>query len=99
MQDARPVGRVGFLFTDLEGSTRLLRRLGDEGYAAVLARHDRSIRDAVAHFGGEVVDTQGDAFFAAFPQPASAVRAAVAAQQALAAQPWPQGVRVAVRMG
>lgn len=99
MQDARPVGRVGFLFTDLEGSTRLLRRLGDEGYAAVLARHDRSIRDAVAHFGGEVVDTQGDAFFAAFSQPASAVRAAVAAQQALAAQPWPQGVRVAVRMG
>jgi class 3 adenylate cyclase len=57
-----PAGTVTFLFTDVEGSTRLLHELGD-GYAAVLAEHRRVLRDAFARHGGVEVDTQGDAFF------------------------------------
>jgi YVTN family beta-propeller protein len=84
-------GTVTFLFTDIEGSTRLLASLGD-GYANVLADHDRILRAAIADAGGHVVDTQGDAFFAAFPRARDAVAAAVAAQHEL------DGV-VPVRMG
>ena len=62
-----PAGTVTFLFTDVEGSTRLLDDLGPDAYADVLAEHRRVVREACASFGGVEVDTQGDAFFFAFP--------------------------------
>ena len=73
---ALPTGTVTLLFTDIEGSTQLLRRLGD-AYAGVLAEHQRFLRDAFAAHGGHEVDTQGDAFFVAFPRAVDAVQAAV----------------------
>src|SRR5919199_4248666 len=93
-----PSGTVTLLFTDIAGSTQLLRRLGD-AYAGVLAAHQRLLREAFAAHGGREVDTQGDAFFVAFPSAVDAVRAAVAAQRALAAHPWPEAGAVRVRMG
>ncbi|HET8632200.1 MAG TPA: AAA family ATPase [Thermomicrobiales bacterium] len=93
-----PRGTVTLLFTDIEGSTRLLRRLGTE-YGAVLAEHQRLLRAAFRAHGGYEVDTQGDAFFVAFALAGDAVRAALAAQRALAAHPWPGGAAVRVRMG
>jgi YVTN family beta-propeller protein len=93
-----PSGTVTFLFTDIEGSTLLVRTLRD-GYTAVLAEHERLLRDAFHEHSGQVIDTQGDAFFVAFPRAMQAVEAAVAAQRALAAQKWPEGGEVRVRMG
>jgi YVTN family beta-propeller protein len=93
-----PSGTVTFLFTDIEGSTRLVRQLGD-GYAAVLAEHQRLLREAFAQHGGHEIDTQGDSFFVAFRRARDAVAAAVSAQRALAEHEWPDGVRVGVRMG
>src|SRR3712207_2262398 len=93
-----PGGTVTLLFTDIEGSTQLLRRLGD-AYAGVLAEHQRLLREAFAAHGGREVDTQGDAFFVSFARAADAVGAAVDAQRALAAHPWPEGGAVRVRMG
>jgi predicted ATPase/class 3 adenylate cyclase len=93
-----PSGTVTFLFTDIEGSTRLLRRLG-ERYAEVVGRHDRVVRAACAGHGGREVSTQGDAFFVAFPRAADAVAAAVQVQRALAVEPWPEDASVRVRMG
>jgi class 3 adenylate cyclase/DNA-binding NarL/FixJ family response regulator len=93
-----PAGTVTFLFTDIEESTALLRRLG-ERYGDVLSEHERLLRDEVDRFGGSVVDTQGDALFAAFPRATDAVAAAVAAQRALGERGWPDGVEVRVRMG
>src|SRR5215211_8097862 len=95
---ALPTGTVTFLFTDLEGSTRLLRRLGAR-YAEVLERHDRLVRAACADHGGREINTQGDAFFVAFARAADAVAAGVQAQRALASEPWPQDAAVRVRMG
>src|SRR5919206_3438040 len=91
-------GTVTLLFTDIEGSTRLLRQLG-ERYAEILAEHQRLLREAFAAHGGREVDTQGDAFFVAFPRAVDAVLAAVDAQRALAAHPWLEGAAVRVRMG
>jgi predicted ATPase/class 3 adenylate cyclase/DNA-binding CsgD family transcriptional regulator len=93
-----PGGTVTFLFTDLEGSTRLLAALG-ERYDDVVLDHQRILRDAFAANHGQEVDTQGDALFTAFPRAADAVAAAVDAQRRLASHPWPDGVRVKVRMG
>jgi YVTN family beta-propeller protein len=93
-----PAGTVTFLFTDIEGSTLLLQRLRD-GYGGVLAEHERILRAAIADAGGHVVDTQGDAIFAAFPRARAAVAAAIAAQRSLAEFPWPEGNSVRVRMG
>src|SRR5919202_60940 len=93
-----PSGTVTLLYTDIAGSTQLLRRLGD-AYAGVLAAHQRLLREAFAAHGGREVDTQGDAFFVAFPRAADAVLAVVDAQRALAAPPWPEGAAVRVRMG
>jgi predicted ATPase/class 3 adenylate cyclase len=93
-----PSGTVTFLFSDIEGSTRLLRRLG-ERYAEVLGRHDRLVRAACAGHGGREVSTQGDAFFVAFPRAGDAVAAAVQVQRALAAERWPEGAGVRVRIG
>jgi class 3 adenylate cyclase len=93
-----PRGTVTFLFTDVEGSTRLLKKLRD-GYADVLAKHQRILRDAFQAAGGQEIDTQGDSFFVAFPRAKDAVTAAVAAQRGLAAHRWPKNAAVRVRMG
>ncbi len=94
-----PTGTVSFLFTDIEGSTELLQRIGDRSYKDILEGHHRLMRAAFEPAGGHEVDTQGDAFFVAFPEAGNAVAAAVAAQRAIAAHPWPDGVVVRVRMG
>ena len=93
-----PSGTVTFLFTDIEGSTRLLEELG-ESYGEALTAHRAALRDAFATHGGVEVDNQGDAFFFAFPTAAGAVRAAADAQRSLAAQSWPDDQPVRVRMG
>jgi len=93
-----PSGTVTFLFTDVEGSTRVLRQLGRE-YGAVLARHRELIRDAIAEHGGHEVDTQGEGFFVAFARAKDAVAAAMTAQRAHEAESWPDGGRLVVRMG
>ena len=76
MREELPRGTVTFLFTDVEGSTRLLDELGAEGYAAELLEHRRVLRDTFARHGGVEVDTQGDAFFVAFPTAPGALAAA-----------------------
>jgi class 3 adenylate cyclase len=93
-----PSGTVTFLFTDVEGSTRLMRELGDR-WQEVHATHRRLLREAFAACGGREVDTQGDAFFVAFARARDGVNAAAAAQQAIREQPWPGGAEVCVRMG
>ena len=84
MRDDLPAGTVTFLFTDVEGSTKLLHSLGPEGYADALAEHRRVIREACANERGVEVDTQGDAFFFAFPTAPGALAAASAFTGALA---------------
>jgi predicted ATPase/class 3 adenylate cyclase len=91
-----PRGTVTLLFTDIEGSTRLLHELGD-AYAEVLAEHRRVLREAFGRYGGVEVDTQGDAFFYAFARASDAVAAAGDAQAALAA--GPVRVRIGVHTG
>jgi class 3 adenylate cyclase len=98
MSASIPSGTVTFVFTDIEGSTKLLQELGDD-YASVVRDHRRLVRDAFTARGGAEVDTQGDAFFFSFPRARDAVAAAVGAQRALAAHAWPQGKEVRVRMG
>jgi class 3 adenylate cyclase len=93
-----PTGTVTFLFTDVEGSTRLLERLGTR-YRDVQHRHDAVLRAAIAEGKGQEVNTEGDKFFAVFPTPAGAVRAAAQAQRELAATRWPDRTVVQVRMG
>jgi YVTN family beta-propeller protein len=94
-----PSGTVTFLFTDIEGSTVLLKALGHDRYAEALGVHDRIVRSAVTAYRGQVVDTQGDALFVAFATAADAVAAAVDAQRDLTAERWPDGATVRVRMG
>lgn len=93
-----PSGAITFLFTDIEGSTRLLKQLR-ERYAEVLAEHQRLLRAAFAAHGGHEVDTQGDSFFVAFASAREAILAAVEGQLALLSHSWPDGVQVRVRMG
>src|SRR5207244_327491 len=93
-----PTGTVTFLFTDIEGSTRLLQQLGEK-YAAVLAEQERLLRLAFEQHHGREVGTQGDSFFVAFPRATDAIQAVVQSQRALAAQAWTGGVSVRVRMG
>src|SRR4051794_14105961 len=85
-----PHGTVTFLFTDIEGSTRLLHDLGEQRYAAELGEHRRVLREAFSRHGGAEVDTQGDAFFVAFPTAPGSLAAAREAQEALS---------IPVRMG
>jgi predicted ATPase/class 3 adenylate cyclase len=92
-----PTGTVTFLFTDVEGSTKLLRELGEEAYARALAEHRRLIREACTAEGGVEVDTQGDAFFFAFPTAPGAVAAASAFTESLASGPIQ--VRVGLHTG
>lgn len=93
-----PNGTVTFVFTDVEGSTRLLKQIG-HAYGEVLATHRRLIRQAVADHAGLEVDTQGEGFFVAFRRAKDAVAAAVAAQLEHTAHDWPEGAEVCVRMG
>ena len=97
MRSDLPSGTVTFLFTDVEGSTRLLHELGAEAYAEALAEHRRVIRNACAAEGGVEVDTQGDAFFFAFPTAPGALAAASAFTQELASGPIQ--VRVGLHSG
>src|SRR5690606_10915242 len=94
-----PSGTVTFLFSDIEGSTSLLKRLGDERYADLLTVHRQLMREAFARHGGQEIDTQGDAFFFSFRRARGAVAAAVEAQRAHAATSWPDGVSVRLRIG
>jgi class 3 adenylate cyclase len=94
-----PSGTVTFLFTDIEGSTDLLKRLGRDRYENVLAEHSRILRDAVADHDGRVVDTQGDSLFCVFRSARDAVSATLESQDALAEYAWPDDVGVRVRMG
>src|SRR4029453_4792299 len=99
-----PTGLVTFMFTDIEGSTRLARMLGD-AYGAVLNAHRDTLRNALRDFGGVELFTEGDSFFVAFGDAAAAVLASVAAQRELAARDWPADDRFGrdavprVRMG
>lgn len=93
-----PSGTVTFLFSDIEGSTRLLKALGDR-YRDVLEEHQRLLRKAFENWRGQEIDTQGDSFFVAFALARDAVAAAAAAQRALVAQQWPPGGEVRVRIG
>jgi class 3 adenylate cyclase len=95
---AAPSATATFLFTDIEGSTLLLKQFRDR-YPDLLGEHQRLLRDAFGAHGGEVVDTQGDAFFVAFRRARDAVLAAAAAQRALATHDWPEGGELRVRMG
>src|SRR6266566_3981380 len=93
-----PRGTVTLLFTDMEGSTRLLQEVG-ERYTDLLEEYRQLLRAAFGRWNGNVVDTQGDAFFVTFARATDAVSGAVAAQRALASHFWPEGVVVRVRMG
>ncbi len=93
-----PSGTVTFVFSDVEGSTALLKRLGDR-YDEILTTHRRLMRERFTEHGGVEIDTQGDAFFFAFPRARDAVTAAVEAQRAHAEHDWPDGADVRVRMG
>ena len=95
---ALPTGTLTFLFSDIQGSTRLVQRLG-AGFRPLLEEHDRLVRAALGPTGGVEVRTVGDAFFVVFPTAEAAVQAAVAAQRGLAAARWPEGSDVRVRMG
>jgi WD40 repeat protein/class 3 adenylate cyclase len=95
---AQPSGTVTFLFTDIQGSTRLLDRLGDQ-YATSLAEHHRILRAAIQKWKGTEMDTQGDAFFVTFTRALDAVHCVVEAQRELAKQIWPQDEPIRVRMG
>ena len=95
---AAPVGTVTMLFTDIEGSTALVERLG-EAYGDLRADHQRLLRATFAQHGGHEIDTQGDAFCVAFRRASDAVLAAVEGQRTLADHGWPDGLEVRVRMG
>jgi predicted ATPase/class 3 adenylate cyclase len=92
-----PTGTVTFVFTDVEGSTRLLQRLGTDAYADALAQHRRALREAFVRHEGVEVDTQGDSFFIAFSTAPAAIAAAAEAQEVLA--PGPIRVRMGIHTG
>src|SRR4029077_9642921 len=95
---ALPGGTVTFVFTDIEGSTRLLQTLGDD-FAEVAREHRRIVREAFGAHDGTEIDTQGDSFFFSFTRARDAVSAAVDAQRSLRDHSWPDGADVRVRMG
>ena len=90
---------ITFLFTDIEGSTRLLDELGRDRYAEILGRHHRVLREVITDVGGKELGTEGDAVFAGFSSALDAITATAAAQRALAAESWPAGRELRVRMG
>src|SRR5215211_7486978 len=93
-----PSGAVTFLFTDIEGSTILVKRLRDR-YPEALREHQRLLRAAFAAHRGHEIDTQGDSFFVAFSRGRDAVLAAVEGQLALLSHEWPEDTQLRVRMG
>jgi class 3 adenylate cyclase len=93
-----PTGTVTLLFTDIEGSTQLLKTLGDD-YERALSDHRALLRRAFNLHAGQIVDRQGDAFFVVFRRARDAVAAAIEAQRSLAVHPWPSGSELRVRMG
>ena len=95
----RPTGTVTLLFSDIDGSTRLLRSIGVQRYENALAQHRLLLRDAFARHAGYEVDTAGDSFFVAFGRALDAVQAALDAQCALAGHAWADGEGIRVRMG
>ncbi len=97
--DELPIGTVTFLFTDIEGSTQLLKQLGGETYAGALTDQQRILREAFAEHSGHEIDTQGDSFFVAFRRAKDAVSAAIACERRLAEHTWPAGTQLRVRMG
>jgi class 3 adenylate cyclase len=94
-----PSGTVTFLFSDIEGSTELLKRLGDDGYSRVLAEHRRELRETFTSRHGEEIDVQGDAMFFSFPRARDGVAAAVEAQRAVATAESPNAIAVRIRIG
>ena len=92
-------GTVTFLFSDIEGSTRLAQSLGAAGYRDVLERHQALLRSAFDACSGTERGTEGDSFFVVFVDARDAVAAAVAAQRAMANEPWPADATIRVRMG
>ena len=92
-----PVGTVTFLFTDIEGSTKLWEQ-HREAMAIALARHDTLLRECIVRHGGYLIKTTGDGFHAAFASVPDGIQAALAAQRALNAEPWPGAIRIRVRM-
>src|SRR5438128_514536 len=93
-----PNGTVTLVFTDVEGSTQLVRQLGD-AYPQLLGDHRRLLREAVEEAQGHVVDHRGDEFFMVFDDPCRAAEAVTSAQWAFATHLWPEGVELRVRMG
>ena len=93
-----PTGTVTFLFSDIEGSTRLLQACGDR-WPAILARHGELLRAAFRRHDGHELGTEGDSFFVAFASAPAALAAAVEAQRALEAEPWPAEERIRARIG
>jgi ABC-type oligopeptide transport system substrate-binding subunit/class 3 adenylate cyclase len=98
IDDRLPEGTVTFLFTDIEGSTELLKQLGDQ-YADLLAQQRDLLREIFDRFDGQEVDTQGDSFFVSFPRATQAVSAAVEVQRECCKYEWPEGVELRLRMG
>src|SRR4051812_49629731 len=94
-----PSGTVTFLFSDMEGSTRLLKQLGRDRYGELLSAHNALLREAFTGNGGIEIDRQGDAFFFVFRIAGTAVAAAAAAQRAMHAHEWPDDTPVRVRIG
>ncbi len=94
-----PTGVVTFVFTDIEGSTRLVQQLGAQAYGELLERHRSALRDAFRACDGVEVGTEGDSVFAVFARPAAAVEAAAAGQRRLAATDWPPDAPIRVRIG
>ena len=92
-------GTFTFLFSDIEGSTRLEQAVGRDRYAGLRERHRTILRGAAEARGGIEQGTEGDSLFVAFHEAPDAVEAAVAAQRALAAEPWPDDAPIRVRMG
>ena len=100
MSDAAfPTGTVTFLFSDIEDSTELVRRLGNEAFAVIRLDHRRILRNAFSAHGGIEIDTAGDGFFVAFDSAREGVEAAIEGQRALAGFAWPEGAEIRVRMG
>jgi predicted ATPase/class 3 adenylate cyclase len=101
MTESQPTtaGTVTFLFSDIEGSTRLELEIGTERYAGLLERHREILREAWAAHDGQEQGTEGDSFFVTFAKASSGVAAAIAGQRTLTAEPWPDGVEIRVRMG
>ncbi|NJD29745.1 MAG: adenylate/guanylate cyclase domain-containing protein [Chloroflexi bacterium] len=90
---------LAFLFSDIEGSTKLQEQLGTAAYAKVLDRHSALLRSAFEAHGGQEQGTEGDSFFVVFESAREAVAAAIEAQRALAGEAWPEDGEVRVRMG